>query len=256
MSAARELLLENAVRAWKLSRGSCRVDPASGESCRWHHGLWPWLRLMGLNTSPARFAEFYGAALSRAVAGDAAPRILISGAADFEMLAQVASACGARAASAQLCLIDLCETPLAQGRWYAERSGLQLTTQPSDILEFASEPPLDAICSDSILGQFSPEARERLIARWASLLRPSGKVITVNRLRPDADPDRRVVFSAEQAAAFVASVGAAAQTLPPAVRPEPAELAECAARYAARQGAWPVRSAAEVEALFARCGAH
>jgi SAM-dependent methyltransferase len=254
MSAARELLLENATRTWNLSRESCRVDPASGRIRRWHHGLWPWLRLMNLNTSPARFAEFYGPALARALEGAEAKRILLSGAADFEMLAQVANACGARAASVHFALIDLCETSLAQGRWYAERSGLELTTRRSDILEFESEQPFDAICSDSFLGQFSPAARERLIARWARLLRSGGRVITVNRLRPDADPERRVGFSAEQASAFVASVEAAARTLPQAARPEPAELADCAARYAARQGAWPVRSAAEVEALFARGG--
>ena len=85
-------LLAAAQYAWELSRRSCRVDPATGESCRWHHGLWPWLRLMSLNTSPALFADFYAAALARALERGSAPRVLVSGAADFEMLAQVEQA--------------------------------------------------------------------------------------------------------------------------------------------------------------------
>ncbi len=209
---------------------------------------------MNLNTSPARFAEFYRAALALAIADNAAPRILLSGAADFEMLAQVASACATCGTAPDLTLIDLCETPLAQSRWYAERCHVPLTTQRTNVLDFAVARPFEVICSDSFLGQFSPQARERLIARWASLLRPGGTVITVNRLRPDADPNRRVGFSAEQARAFVTTVEEAARGLPASMRPEPAELAHCAARYAATQGAWPVRSAAEIEALFARGG--
>jgi SAM-dependent methyltransferase len=230
------------------------VDPATGESCRWHHGLWPWLRLMGLATSPARFAEFYRAAFEGEIARSGAARVLLSGAADFEMLAQAASAFAARGVVPELTLIDLCETPLAQSRRYAERSGIRMTTQRVDLLEYAAEHRFDAISSDSFLGQFTPRDRERLIARWASLLRPGGAVITVNRLRPDADPERRVGFSEEQAHDFVAAVTQAALALPEAQRPEPGELAACAARYAARQGAWPVRSAAELEALFARGG--
>lgn len=249
-----EPLLEAAPRAWEISRTACRIDLATGESCRWHHGLWPFLRLMNLATSPARFAEFYDAALAGAIAGEPAPRVLLSGAADFAMLAQLARACDARGVSADAVLIDLCETPLALSRWYAERSALSLATRRVDVLEYGAERPFDVVCSDSFLGQFSPQARERLLAKWAALLRPGGSVITVNRLRPEADPDRRVGFSPEQAEKFVTAVAAAAETLPAAIRPERAELVACAARYAARQGAWPVRSAAELEALFARAG--
>lgn len=254
MSALAEPLLESAALTWQLSRSSCAVDPAAGESCRWHHGLWPWLRLMSLATSPARFATFYGAAFAREIPHGAAARVLLSGAADFELLAQVARAFAARGAVPELTAIDLCETPLAQSRRYAERAGLRIATQRTDVLDYSAERPFDAITSDSFLGQFPPQDRERLIARWAALLRPGGAVITVNRLRPNADPERRVGFSAEQARDFVAAVSQAARAVPELLRPEPGELAECAARYAARQGAWPVRSAEEVEALFARGG--
>jgi len=246
--------IEAAALAWELSRQTCAVDPGTGESCRWHHGLWPWLGLVGLSTSPSRFSEFYRAAFARALAGRREARILVSGAADLEMLAQLDGACAACGVAPDVTAIDLCETPLALSRRYAERRGLRVASERSDILAYAPPARFDVVCSDSFLGQFAPLARERLVARWASLLRPGGSAITVNRLRPDADPERRVEFSAEQARAFVESVRSAAEQLPARARPPLEELVAEAARYARRQGAWPVRSAAELEALFARAG--
>jgi SAM-dependent methyltransferase len=193
------------------------------------------------------------AAFARALGGRTRPH-LVSGAADLEMLAQVGIACGACGVAPEVTAVDLCETPLAMSRWYAERRGLRVVAARGDILAFAPDARFDIVCSDSFLGQFAPPARERLIARWASLLRPGGSVITVNRLRPDADPELRVAFSPEQARAFVETVRSAAEQIPAQVRPPLAELAAEAARYARRQGAWPVRSAAELEALFARAG--
>jgi SAM-dependent methyltransferase len=246
--------IEAAALAWELSRRTCSMDPETGESCRWHHGLWPWLGVLGLSTSPARFSEFYRAAFGRALAGRREARVLVSGAADAEMLARVESACAAWGVAPDVTAIDLCETPLALSRRYGERSGLRVATERSDVLAYAPAARFDVVCSDSFLGQFAPPARERLIAHWASLLSPGGSVITVNRLRPDADPERRVEFSPEQARAFVDSVRSAAEQIPARARPPLAELEAEAARYARRQSAWPVRSAAELEALFARDG--
>jgi hypothetical protein len=246
--------LEAAAFAWQRSRETCARDAATGESCRWHHGLWPWLRVFGLATSPALFAEFYAAAFARALARAPSPRVLVSGAADFEMLARVGAACARGRIAAEIVCADLCETPLALGRWWAEGRGLPVETVRGDVLALESSTPFDVICSDSFLGQFAPAARERLVARWAALAATGGALITVNRLRPDADPERRVGFSAEQARAFVARVCEAAASLPAAARPDPAELAREAARYAERQGAWPVRSAEEIAALLARGG--
>jgi SAM-dependent methyltransferase len=246
--------IEAAALAWEVSRQTCSVDPGTGESCRWHHGLWPWLGVLGLNTSPARFSEFYRAAFGRTLAGRGEARVLISGAADLEMLAQADAACAVCGVAPDVTAVDLCETPLALSRRYGERRGLRVATERSDILAYAPGARFDVVCSDSFLGQFAPLARERLIARWAALLRPGGSVITVNRLRPDADPERRVEFSPEQARSFVESVRSAAEQLPARARPPLEELVAEAGRYAQRQGAWPVRSAAELEAPFARAG--
>jgi SAM-dependent methyltransferase len=245
---------DTAAFAWTLSRATCAVDPATGESCRWHHGLWPWLRALGLSTSPARFAEFYRAAFARALAGRRSARVLVSGAADPEMVAQVDLACAACDVVPEVVAIDLCETPLALTRRYAERRGLRALTVRSDVLDYAADARFDVVCSDSFLGQFAPPARERLVARWAALLAPGGTLITVNRLREGADPLRRVAFTSAQAEEFVATVRRAAEGLAAEARPPIDELVAEAARYAQRQGAWPVASAADVETLFERGG--
>ena len=246
-------LAESAALVWELSRRSCRVDPATRESCRWQHGLWLWLRALGLNTSPARFAPFYREALQSALGRRPAPRILVSGAADSEMLARVADAC-AEPRRATIALVDLCETPLALSRRFAAERGLDVATQRADVLAYAPAVAFDAICTDSFLGQFAPAARARLVAHWARLLARGGSVITVNRLRPGADPEQRVSFTPEQAHAFSESVLSAAAELPEELRPSRADLAREVARYTQRQRAWPVRSAEELEALFARAG--
>ena len=231
--------------AWEIAPSRCRVDPARGESCAWHHGLWPILRLLRLNTSPARSSAFYGEALGML---GPSPQLLISGSADYAMFAVALAALRSRAVEPRIGMVDLCETPLVLTRWYAEREKSAVSTWQADILDFASVESFDTLCTDSFLGQFPAEERGGLIARWRSLLRPGGLAITVNRLRPDADPAMRIVFSEEQARELVATVSKGAATLPFRVAPD--ELAPRAAAYAARQGAWPVRSAEEIRGLF------
>jgi SAM-dependent methyltransferase len=244
--------MERAAFAWELSREACTVDPASGQSCRWHHGLWPWLRALDLNTSPARFARFYRESLSAALRGRSAPRVLISGAADDEMLACVVEACADP--KAEIAVVDLCETPLALARRFARSRGLTLATSRGDVLHYVPREPVDVICTDSFLGQFSPLARDRLVSHWARLLRSGGSLITVNRLRPGANPEQRIGFSEAQAHAFREVVLSSAAKLPASVRPDAVELAREVERYARLQGAWPVRSADELAGMLARAG--
>jgi SAM-dependent methyltransferase len=244
--------MERAAFAWELSREACTVDPASGQSCRWHHGLWPWLRALDLNTSPARFARFYRESLSAALRGRSAPRVLISGAADDEMLACVVEACADP--KAEIAVVDLCETPLALARRFARSRGLTLATSRGDVLHYVPREPVDVICTDSFLGQFSPLARDRLVSHWARLLRSGGSLITVNRLRPGANPEQRIGFSEAQAHAFREVVLSSAARLPASVRPDAVELAREVERYARLQGAWPVRSADELAGMLARAG--
>ena len=119
MAKIEEPLIESAPLAWRLAPQLCRKDPATGENCAWYHGMWQVLRLMELASSAAQRVEFYRDAIQGSCAGTQTPRILISGAADYAMLAVVIAAFDDRGATPAITVIDHCETPLHLSRWYA-----------------------------------------------------------------------------------------------------------------------------------------
>lgn len=239
-----EALVEAAQLARDEAPALCR-RAADGSSCDWHHGLWPTLRLLGLVTTPALHAEFLRTALA-GVAGER-PRVLLSGAADHALLEQALAAYGAR--SPDITVLDICDTPLLLNRWYAKRQGTRIATRRSNILEFETEAPFDVICTHAFLGNFDVAQRTALAAKWHALLRPGGKVVTVNRLRPGHDA-QWIAFSVEQVWAYRARVEEAAKAralqLP--------RLGKAAESYASRQTIFPLGSAAELRALFEGAG--
>ncbi len=94
-----EPVASTAALALRLASTLCHKDPATGESCAWYHGPWQLLRLLGLVMTPARHADFYGMALEAAASRGSAPRVLISGAADYSLLGHVLAALRARSSS-------------------------------------------------------------------------------------------------------------------------------------------------------------
>jgi SAM-dependent methyltransferase len=219
----------------------CRRDPATGASCDWNHGLWPTLRLLGIVTEPSIHAEFLLPALA-SLAG-ARPRILLSGAADHALLGQVLAAFPDR--TPEITVLDLCETPLMLNRWFAERAGTAIETRTSNILDFTDTRAYDGICTHAFLSYFDRAQRVALVAKWRALLRPGGKVITVNRLRPGSAP-QWIAFSTDQVWAFRERVEEAAKARGLAVP----RLGRAAEIYAGRQAIFPLASADELRALF------
>ena len=246
-----EPLDSSAPLALQMAPLLCRRDPATGETCAVRHGLWQALRLMGLSTSPIVHASYLLRELAAAGRVAHRPRVLVSGAADYSMLAHVLRALGER--EPEITVLDLCETPLYFSRWYAGRVGHAVRTVRTDILEFADRDPYDIVCTHAFLGEFEPAARTRMIANWRELLRPGGVAITVNRLRPNA-AEAPVTFSAQQVRAFCATVEREAAAQRAVFGVDPAELVRQAERYALAQKFYPVHTRAEVVALFERAG--
>ena len=249
----REPLEISAPLAWRLAPQLCLRNPATGESCAWHHGFWQYLRLMELAVTPARQAEFYRRALQSVTDGNKVPHILISGATDYSMLAHVLSIYRERELEPAVTVIDKCDTAVFLSRWYAERESASVACSRADILEYASATPFDAICTDSFLGQFSPDERFRLLEKWRQLLRPGGAVVTVTRVRATAGT-AQIGFSVEQAQAFRTAMLRKAALMPASLSADPAEIVEAGDVYVDRQRTWPVRSREEVQELFEQCG--
>jgi len=237
-----ELLRLSAPLAFALARRYC------ASSCRWHHGIWQYLRLLGLVSSAARHQEFFQTELGALARGGALPqgggyrRVLISGAADYAMLEVVAGAYGGGALLPSL--VDICQTPIETCRWYAERQGISLATKAGDILDFDADEPFDIVCSHSFLQFFTPAARTRLMARWHRLLRPGGKVVTVTRISSGG------AFNKAKSAAFRDRVLSEAERHRALLDIAPETLADHAARYAAGAARHHLGSGEEVARLF------
>jgi SAM-dependent methyltransferase len=248
-----EPLLESAKIARQLARSLCRRNPATGVHCGPSHGLWQYLRLLGLALSPVYHQDFFRRGLDRMAGAGGPVRILVSGAADYAMLAQVVAAFQGRTQALAATVLDLCETPLALNRWYAERVGQQIETCCSDILDYSADLPFDGISTHSFLAMLPVERRPALLSKWRELLRPGGIAVTVNRVRP-AHEESHVVFSAEEVRAYAETVRAKGVAFGPKLGIDPGELARDAETYALEQRFYPVRSAEELRALFEDAG--
>jgi SAM-dependent methyltransferase len=241
------LLQLSAPLARRLAGDSC-----AGE-CRWYHGLWQYLRLLGLIDPMPRHAAFFGRALRAAAAGRPAPRVLVCGAADASMYSQVMQGLRAPGVRPAVTVIDLCGTPLAVNRWYAARAAARVSTRRIDVLKHRPRQAYDAICTHALLGRFAPSARPRLLKQWHALLRPGGSVVTVTPIRPGS-ARTLVGFSPQQARAFAEVVRKAAQRRADMLALEPEELARMALAYALRHRVHRVESPDALRGLFEAAG--
>jgi 2-polyprenyl-3-methyl-5-hydroxy-6-metoxy-1,4-benzoquinol methylase len=246
-------LRDSAPLAYCLALRLCG-DAPNGGTCGWNHGLWQYLRLFGLITTPEHHARFYAEVFAAAAAADDGPvRVLISGAADYGMLAQVLAAFSAAGRMPAVTVLDACETPLELCRWYAARHGCTIQTSRSNILDYVTTDRFDIVCTHSFLGQFDDQDRKRLVAKWFELLKPGGRAATVNRVRPGRG-GARVGFTSEQAQLFVAEVAGHVErvALPADVRAP--VLLDMAREYSEKFGAWPVDSEVDIQTLFEGAG--
>jgi SAM-dependent methyltransferase len=253
LTQAEEPLLESAPLAWRLAPDLCRKDPATGESCAWIHGFWQYLRLLGLASTPSLHVGFFTEALTSRTADMATPRVLISGAADYSMLALVLGAYRARDVRPDVTVVDRCATPLMLNRWFAERAAREISTRLCDILEYSEARPFDVVCTHSFLSEFPREYWPRLLEKWRALLRPGGAAVTINRVRPGSGP-APARFTPEQAGTLRAAVLENARTLPRASGADPMLLVQAAETYASRRRTWAAQSREQLLALFENAG--
>jgi hypothetical protein len=253
-----EPLAISAPLAWQQAQKMCRKDPADDTSCLWNHGLWQFLRLMKLAGTAANRSSFYQRTIGAFTEKNPAAHILISGTADYAMLAQIALAAQRTGASPTVTVVDICETPLHLNRWYAERSNvkrsnIKINTVRSDMLEFNASPSFDMVCTDSFLGRFPQALWPQVAARWHALLRPGGRLLTASQLRPASGPER-LVFDESQIIAFRNKVldGARERGLPAGFSPE--DLFEAVTQYCRHQSNYPLRSEQRLGSLLADAG--
>jgi len=246
-----ESLVASAHVARQFALEHCRHT--ASDDCGWYHGVWQYFRALGVTKTAGGSAEFLGVTLRSLAAGGGVRRVMISGAADDAMSLVAIAAFRDTGAPLDLTVVDRCETPLALARWSAERLGASVTTHRTDILALDSTTAFDVVMTNSFLGAFDPAQRTRLFARWASLLRPGGKLLFTNRLRPGAGR-AQIGFTPDQAQVFCAAVRHEAERRKAMLGLDPATVEGWARVYAQRYRSYPVRTVEEVLDLLRIAG--
>ncbi len=180
-----EPLRESAPVAYRLAHQHC---PTGADGCRDYHAMWQYFRQIGLLTTIGTNTDFLVATLRGLADADSCRRVLISATADYGMLAHVIHAYRLAGVEPEVTVVDMCETPLALNRWYAERAGVTIRTCRANLLEFRADAPFDLVCTHSFLGRLTQEVRAGALDKWHEVLRPGGHVVTVARVRYGA-PD-------------------------------------------------------------------
>ncbi|GAA2018390.1 hypothetical protein GCM10009839_13210 [Catenulispora yoronensis] len=227
------LLAESAPLSARDASTLCWPESPGGESCAWYHGAWQYLRLCSLVSSPAWHRDFYDKALRKgyeAVRGGA-PRVLVSGAADYSMLEQIWHSAGEPGA-VDVTMIDRCPTPVQACRWFAGRMAADIKAGAVDLFTHPmQDASFDVIASDAFLTRFSSAQTAKVLELWRALLAADGVVVTTVRLHGTddlrADP-------AGDIADFVARACRNAQDLPKALAAEQGWIVRAAEAYARR----------------------
>jgi SAM-dependent methyltransferase len=227
--------------------------------CGWYHGFWQHMRLMGLGKTLSGQGSYFLASAAK-WRDHPAPRVLVSGCADYSALAYVVAGLGRdrfdAAELAQLVVLDRCKTPMQLSRWYADRVGLPAQTVQSvqaDILDFKPTVPFDLIVTSSFLGYFEPQQRARLFAQYAKLLAPAGRLVFANRLR-ELPEDQPIGFGASQTVAFLARAQQANAALAPKDQIDEANLALAVNAYCKNFKSYPVASEQSLTASLVQGG--
>jgi SAM-dependent methyltransferase len=156
--------------------------------CYAYHALWQYLRLAGIARALRVDGPLYVDAAERFARAGRLDRVLISGTADYSMLAHLAHGAARAGRAVAFDVLDRCDTTLNINRWYADQRGLQVRIIKDDVLAFQPDRQYDLICSHSFLFWHAPSDRPRLFQRWQSWLVPGGHLCFSNRVSPQAIP--------------------------------------------------------------------
>jgi hypothetical protein len=166
-----------------LSKVLCKGNHVNSKNCRWYHSVWQYFRILDLVSTPTWHADFYFEQIYKSINKNKLTTILISGTADYSMLAHVFWATkDIPSDKIKIVVLDLCETPLFLCKWYASSINRNVETISQDIFKYNPKYLFDIIVTDAFLTRFSFEQRKSILEKWYSLLLVGGTVITTVRM--------------------------------------------------------------------------
>jgi hypothetical protein len=249
-----EPLLATAPLMELLSEYVCEGGQMDADDCRWYHSAWQYLRMLDLVSTPSWHAEFYLESLGRLARSSEHPRVLVSGTADYSMLAYVLHASLQAGSRFDVTVLDMCETPLHLCRWYAAHLSSRISTIRQSIFNYAPRTKFDAIVADAFLTRFESEDRALVLQKWRSLLRRRGVVITTCRILGEQESLGRVMSTPEEISRFGSRATSLASFWQAFVHTSPEAIGKLATYYAERMISRPFLDEADVRRAFESAG--
>jgi SAM-dependent methyltransferase len=227
-----------------IARKFCNEGSAFGEECEWYHGNWNLLRRLGMVSNPYWHEEFYLHGIMGSIReNNGGSRILISGAADEAMLSCVLNAAGS--STAEIHMIDLCQTPLEIAKAYANSHGRNVKTLKCDARKMQFEDGyFSLIVTDAFLTRFEPRDRRLIVNEWRRVLKENGKVVTTARI--ESNCNGRLTSSFSDIARYVGD----AVLRGIEKRINPIRVISSAFIYSSRIDSRPFHNVEEVRGLF------
>ncbi len=179
-----EPLSESADINYKTAINHCNNGIMSTGDCRWYHSVWQYLRIIDKVSCPEWHASFYEKCFSKLIKNNSHPKILISGTADYSLLAYFYHSLSISKKNADIFVLDTCQTPLKMCKWYADKQGFNINVIHNNVLNLSSlDNKYDMICSDAFLTRFSKEDANKVVKNWYDVLNENGMIITTVRIR-------------------------------------------------------------------------
>lgn len=245
-----EPMLKSAPLMSMLSEVMCKGSQVCAEDCSWYHGIWQYLRIFDLVSTPTWHYKFYIESLKSLFKGGEI-KVLISGTADYSMLAHVLYAFSDTETKHEITVLDLCKTSLFMCEWCAIQEGEKIKTLQQDVLEFDKDGYFDLIITDAFLTRFSDDEKLQILNRWHSLLKDDGIIITTARMEW---ADRPVKALETEILEFTEKVLRSAQSWRPFL-PEPIEDIKFKSQeYAKRMSSVPVKDKKFLRDLVTKSG--
>ncbi|MCB9112238.1 MAG: class I SAM-dependent methyltransferase [Anaerolineales bacterium] len=248
-----EPLLQSAPLMEMLSSYLCNGGSMDRDNCSWYHSAWQYLRLLDLVSTPSWHPNFYINRLVDDVTKGETRRVLITGTADYSVLAYVIEAFNQVDVKCEITVLDLCETPLHICRWYAATKGYNIRTIRADLLEFEEDVHFDKIVTDAFLTRFNDIDKPRILKKWYDLLGENGSIVTTVRLEGKTNQEP-IGSSVNQITDFSKRAKDLAEIWYTFVRKPPEYVASLAEEYARHMVSFSVPDAETVKKLFIDAG--
>ncbi len=186
-----EPLTESADINFYTANKFCKNGIMSTGNCQWYHAIWQYLRIIDKVSSPEWHSNFYQKCFNDVFKYKKNPKVLISGTADYSLLAYVYNSSKETNNEAEIFVLDTCQTPLKMCQWFSEKMGFDIKILNMSIFDLEQlYQTFDLICSDAFLTRFDIEDAKRVISCWKEALCEGGAVVTTVRIREDKGQEK------------------------------------------------------------------